>query len=107
MSSFCFEHAGRRKSVPFPVGARLAQSVRTTGRRLDARRGQREFKRHRRQSTHKQGLDKGVDSIDRDAVKAKAKAKTDFKREIKRGVKRKVSQSLSGRAVKRVKDILG
>ena len=53
----------------------------------------------------KQGLDKGVASIEQGAVKAKAKK--EFKRGIKRGVKRKVSQSLPGRAVKGVKDIFG
>ena len=51
----------------------------------------------------RQGVDQGVHSIDRHALKTKAKS--DFKKGVKKGVKRKVRQSLPGRAVKRVRDI--
>ena len=51
----------------------------------------------------RQGLDQGIHSIDRQALKTQAEA--DFKKGVKKGIKRKVRQSLPGRAVKRVRDI--
>ena len=47
-----------------------------------------------------QGLDQGVQSIDKGAVKQQLEK--DFKKGVKRELKRKASNSLPGRAVKRV-----
>ena len=52
-----------------------------------------------------QGLDHGIQSIDKKAVKSKLEQ--DFKKGVKRELKRKVSNSLPGRAVKRVKSLPG
>ena len=50
-----------------------------------------------------QGLDHGIQSIDKKAVKRKLES--DFKKGVKKELKRKASKSLPGRAVKRVRDI--
>ena len=50
-----------------------------------------------------QGLDHGIQSIDRKAVKRKLES--DFKKGVKKELKRKASKSLPGRAAKRVRDI--
>ena len=52
-----------------------------------------------------QGLDHGVQSIDKKAVKRQLER--DFKKGVKRELKRKASNSLPGRAVKRVKSLPG
>ena len=49
----------------------------------------------------RQGVDEGVQSIDKEAVQRQAKKH--FKKGVKKGIKRKVEQSLPGRAVKRIK----
>ena len=51
----------------------------------------------------KQGLDHGVASIDKAAVKGQLEK--NFKKGMKGELKRKASRTLPGRAVKRVKDI--
>ena len=106
MSSFwCAKHARGRKSVLFLVGTGLRSRFEQQAQDLMLEGAKESLRGIDVNQLIKQGLDKGVASIDQGAVKAKAKK--DFKRGIKRGVKRKVSQSLPGRDVKRVKDIFG